>query len=425
MSASIHQKEETDTEQQTVSGTAGDVEKETFPEGGLQAWLVAGGATGVVFSTLGFTNSFGVFLPYYLSHQLLGESPDNVAWIGSVQATLIFATGMVAGPLFDRYGVLVIRLAALGYVLAVMLTSICKDYWHFMLSQGVLSGITTGLLLSPSMAVVSQYFHRRRGAALGMVVAGSSAGGILFPTLLSKLLTETTIGFGWSVRICGFMILAVLSFSALAVRTRLSPRATRFFLPEAFRNPLYNMLIIATFFLFFSTFVPLFFIPTYAVSRGMDETLAGYLVAIVNGAGVPGRIIPGILGDKLGRLNALCAAGVSTSILIFFWTKAISTAGIIVFSVFIGFTSGALISGASVAFTLCPKDTRDVGTWLGQAMALASFAALAGPPANGALLKAYGGFEQVTYLTGSMCMVGALLVLYSKKFTEQGVWGRV
>ncbi|KAK3356482.1 major facilitator superfamily domain-containing protein [Lasiosphaeria hispida] len=425
MTTSQHQKDETDTEQQTVSGTASDDDKENFPEGGLQAWLVAAGATGVVFSTLGYTNSFGVFLPYYLGHQLLGESPDNVAWIGSVQATLSFATGMVAGPLFDRYSVLVIRLAAVAYVIAVMLTSICKEYWHFMLAQGVLSGITTGLLLSPAMAVVSQYFHRRRGAALGLVVAGSSAGGILFPTLLSKLLTKTTIGFGWSVRICGFMILAVLAFSALAIQTRLSPRATRFFLPEAFRNPLYNMLIIASFFLFFSTFVPLFFMPTYSISRGMDETLAGYLVAILNGAGVPGRIIPGILGDKLGRLNALCAAGVSTSILIFCWTKAVSTAGIVVFSVFIGFSSGALISGASVAFTLCPKDTRDVGTWLGQAMALASLAALAGPPANGALVKAYDGFEQVTYLSGSMCMVGAMFVFFSKKFTKQGIWGRV
>lgn len=48
----------------------------------------------------------------------------------------------------------------------------------------------------------------------------------------------------------------------------------------------------------------------------MDERLASYLSAILNSASILGRIVPGILGDRLGRMNALCAAGVATAILI-------------------------------------------------------------------------------------------------------------
>jgi hypothetical protein len=86
------------------------VEEETveddgsYPEGGLKAWLVAGGTAAVLFCTLGYTNSFGVFQTYYMLHQLADESPDNISWIGSTQAFLIFATGAIGGPLFDRYG---------------------------------------------------------------------------------------------------------------------------------------------------------------------------------------------------------------------------------------------------------------------------------------------------------------------------------
>lgn len=80
-------------------------EVEPAPEGGLKAWLVACGAASVFFSCLGFSNSFGTFTEYYLTHQLRDHTPDDVAWIGSLSAFLQFFVGMIGGPMFDRYGV--------------------------------------------------------------------------------------------------------------------------------------------------------------------------------------------------------------------------------------------------------------------------------------------------------------------------------
>lgn len=74
------------------------------PDGGLRAWLAAAGGSCIFFSALGFANAFGVFEEYYLSHQLIGKSPDDVAWIGSLAACLQFAAGALGGPLFDRFG---------------------------------------------------------------------------------------------------------------------------------------------------------------------------------------------------------------------------------------------------------------------------------------------------------------------------------
>lgn len=65
---------------------------------------MAAGAALITFSGLGFANAFGVFQEYYMAHQLRGESPDTIAWIGSLSSFLQFAAGAIGGPLFDRFG---------------------------------------------------------------------------------------------------------------------------------------------------------------------------------------------------------------------------------------------------------------------------------------------------------------------------------
>lgn len=79
------------------------------PDGGLEAWLVAAGSFCIFFCCLGFSNSFGALADYYITHQLVGRSADDIAWIGSVSAYLQFFSGMIGGPLFDRFGVKVCR----------------------------------------------------------------------------------------------------------------------------------------------------------------------------------------------------------------------------------------------------------------------------------------------------------------------------
>ncbi|KAJ4316819.1 hypothetical protein N0V84_007687, partial [Fusarium piperis] len=295
------------------------------PDGGLQAWLVVAGGACIFFSCLGFANSFGVLQEYYMTHQLHGESADKVAWIGSMSTFIQFAAGAIGGPMFDRFGVKVIRPAALCYIFATMMTSLCTKYWQFMLAQGVLMGVAMAFLQLPAFAAISQYFDKKRAAAFGLVVSGSSVGGVVFPIVLSKMLNDSSIGFGWSVRIMGFVMVPLMGFSCLTVKPRLPSRTTSFFIAEAFKNTRYLLLISSLFFMFLGMFTPLFFIPTYAVTRGMKPDLASYLLAITNAASTFGRIIPGVLADKYGRLNMYALGGISTGIVIFCMNEAKTT----------------------------------------------------------------------------------------------------
>jgi MFS family permease len=394
------------------------------PDGGARAWLVVAGSACIFFSCLGFMNSFGVFQEYYMANQLRDQSSDNVAWIGSLTAFIQFAGGAIAGPLFDRYGAWVIRPGAVVYVFALMMTSICKEYWQFMLAQGVLAGFGMSMLQVPAFAAVSQFFDKKRAAALGIVVSGSSIGGIIFPIALSKMLNGSTLGFGWSVRVMAFVVTPLLAFSCFAVTSRMPPRKTNFFLPSAFTEARFMMLIAAAFCSFIGMYTPLFFLPTYAVTKGLEPTLASYLLAIVNAASTFGRIIPGMLADRFGKLNVFAIGGLFTGILVFCMTTAVSTAGLVVYSIGFGFTSGTIISGASAALSICTDDFQKLGTYMGMGMAMASTASLLGPPVNGVLLDKYGGFLQPTIFSGVFSLAGAALALATKLTTPKGLFGR-
>ncbi|CAK7216862.1 hypothetical protein SBRCBS47491_002974 [Sporothrix bragantina] len=399
------------------------------PDGGWRAWSVAIGAGFITFAALGFANSFGVFQEYYITHQLQHKSPDTIAWIGSCTAFFQFLAGSISGPLFDRYGSWLLRPSTIICVFATMMISLCTEFYQFLLCQGILMGLATGCMQFPAMAAVMQFFDKKRAAALGVAVAGSSVGGVVFPIALSRMLNDPTVSshlsFGWAVRIIGFVMLFSLGISCVTVRPRLPPRTTQFFLPRAFKQVNFVFIVISMFFMFMGLFTPLFFLPSYAVAQGMDTTLASYLLAIINAASTFGRIIPGILADKLGRINVLMAGGTATGIIIMCLTAAKSTAGLIVFSIFFGFASGTIVSGASAAISVCSDDPRKMGTYLGMGLGAASIAVLIGPPINGQLISHYSTFLPVTLFSGITCIVGGACAFYAKSGTPQGLLGRV
>jgi MFS family permease len=306
-----------------------------------------------------------------------------------------------------------------------MMVSLCSEYYQFMLAQGVLMGSAVAFLQFPAFAIVAQYFDKKRAAALGILVSGSSIGGVVFPIVLSKLLNGTTVSFGWSIRTIAFIILPFMLFACVVLRPRVPPRKSTIFIGAAWKDKKYVLLVVALFFMMMGMWTPIFYLPTYAVSRGMSATLASNLLAIVNASSTFGRIIPGILADKFGRLNLFGFAGLGTGIMVFCINEPTTNAAIIVYTIFFGFVSGTIISSASAAISLCTKDPRNLGTYMGMGMGLAAFAVLIGPPINGALIGRYHSFSEVSIFSGVVTLVGGVFALGSKVVTSEGLFGKV
>lgn len=175
----------------------------------------------VVFNTWGYINSFGVFQTYYVD--ALNETPSAISWVGSVQIFLLFAIGTFSGRATDAgYFRAVFVTGTLLQLLGIFMTSLCTEYWQLFLAQGVCTGIGNGLLFTPALACISTYFSKNRALALAIAACGNATGGMVFPAMVETLLPK--IGFAWTMRALGFLMLGMSSVTLALMKTRLPPR---------------------------------------------------------------------------------------------------------------------------------------------------------------------------------------------------------
>lgn len=252
-----------------------------------------------------------------------------------------------------------------------MMISLCKEYYQFLLAQGFLLGIVMSLVTWPAVALVGQYIKRRRAAAMGIVLAGSSLGGVIWPIAIDQLLKKPNIGFPWTMRIVGFIMIPLLLFSCIVCRSPPKPIATDHAATEGsiasndndntqtltqekpvdrkaeilalYRQPSLQLLCLAMFITYFGMFSPFFYTTSYAVEKGFSSSLAFYTVSIINGASFPGRIVPGLFADKFGKFNCCIIVTLSAGLVSLCWTKAQSVAGLVIWSAAYGFASGVRV----------------------------------------------------------------------------------
>ncbi|KAL8818970.1 MAG: hypothetical protein Q9223_002511 [Gallowayella weberi] len=186
-----------------------------------------------------------------------------------------------------------------------MFTSLSTELYQFILAQGFMFGIGATMLFYPAISAISHWFDQRRGLALGIVVASSSIGGICWPLMLERLFVQ--VGFAWTVRTAGFMCLALLAPSCLLIKPRLPPRKSADVkagdIKDSFADIRYVLLTAAMFFIFWGMFIPFYYLPSYGLAHGMSLYMANNLLATLNAGSFAGRIVSGILADRLGRNN--------------------------------------------------------------------------------------------------------------------------
>ncbi len=332
----------------------------TYPEGGLQAWLVVLGSFCGLFASLGLMNTIGVYQAYLSTHQLSNYTESSIGWISSLYVFLSFGCGLVIGPVFDRHGPRLLVLA--GSVLVLLCTflmSVCTKYWHFIIVFGVLGGTGTALIFTPAIAAVGHWFKAKRGTATGIAVSGGSVGGVVFPLALQRLFE--TVGWPWAMRVQGFVFVVLLIVANLLIRSRLPPKPGGSSMPDfkILRSVQFSLLTVGTYLMEWGLFTPIAYLTIYAVRSGaMSREFSFQIIAIFNAASAVGRFAPGYFADRFGRYNMMLITLSMCMIAAFaFWlpgtvladdshgdSKTAIIALTIVYAIVGGFGSGANIS---------------------------------------------------------------------------------
>ncbi len=163
------------------------------------------------------------------------------------------------------------------------MTSLCTEFWQFILAQGICSPIGLNCIFQAGTSTIPTWFFKKRGLAFGIMAAGSGLGGVIIPIMASHLIPE--IGYAWTLRTFGFMILALMAIAAVTVKSRLPPRPRPFRLHvfvEPWKDTKFVLVTLSGFLYFMGIFIPFNFIEIQALSNGMSYRLAGYLLPILN-----------------------------------------------------------------------------------------------------------------------------------------------
>ncbi|XP_053375243.1 monocarboxylate transporter 12-like isoform X2 [Mercenaria mercenaria] len=137
---------------------------------------------------VGSIKAYGMLYTEVVEYYSSGSG--NTAWIGSIAIILELGLGPIANFLckiytFRRVTTIGGILVGLGYFLSGFVTRMEYMYLTFLCA-----GLGYGLTYAPCSTIISYYFNKRRGLAIGITVSGGGVGAIALPFLYKYLIEK-------------------------------------------------------------------------------------------------------------------------------------------------------------------------------------------------------------------------------------------
>jgi MFS family permease len=351
--------------------------------------------------------------------------------LSSLQTVLALTAGMTAplvGWLLDRIEARVVvsigvALCGAGFLLASQATSFALMTGAFFMLGAGLSAAT----LLPCSLVIANWFGQRRGAALGVTMAGTSLGGMAMTLVASRIIAAS----GWRAAFAALalpMFLVVLPLVAWTVTTRPPGKgdpggseramiAAGLDIGQALRARSFWMIALAQFcYSFAGAGATLHTIP-YLILMGYRPQRAAQVMSVTFGLASLGKPIAGYAADYLsGRIAlavTLVLAALGQSLLL----GAPSATMVGAYALCYGLASGAPLAliPMLIADTLGLKRYGSLGGLTGLFM---TAGAASGPLAAGWMFDEGFGYAVAFALFVGMLAAGAIAAVLSSPFTK-------
>jgi len=319
---------------------------------GFSIWFIGWGT---------FTPCFGVFFKPLLNEFGWTRAGTTLAYSLSfmVQAGVAIAMGWLTDKLGPR-AVLTVFGSFVGicYLLLSQITSL----WQFQITYALIGGIGISTITVPVMATVSRWFLKRRGLMIGIVQAGVSIGGFLFPPFSVWLI----LAHGWRTAYAILGVIALLGIVGAGFFLRRDPRDVGqwpdgareevekdmiqplsgslnpvFSLREAIRTSQFWILVglYGSFGFCRTTFTA--HIVVQVQDLGFTLFDGANVLAVLSASSMVGRIGMGRVADKIGNRPAFIISFAATAIILGWVLIAHSLWGLYLFALVFGFAWGA------------------------------------------------------------------------------------
>lgn len=192
-----------------------------------------------------------------------------------------------------------ITLLTAGHVAA----SFSSRVWQLYLSHGILIGLGVGFTYIPSIAILSQWFQKRRSLANGISTAGSGIGGLIFSFVSEEVIKDISIA--WAFRLTAIISCIMLLIATLLIRSRnetVRPYQRGFDARLLCRYDV-QMLLAWSFMSMLGYITLQFSLPDFARSIGLSSSQAATIAALQSFGNAIGRPLIGIFSDRFGRIE--------------------------------------------------------------------------------------------------------------------------
>lgn len=290
-----------------------------------------------------FHQSYGVFLSYYLSHNVFpNTSTLAYAFTGGLSISCALLIAPLATYLIGLFGTrFVLNLGVFFETLSMIGASFAYEKWHIFLSQGVCFGFGMGFLFVGSVGIAPQWFLRRRSVANGITAAGSGIGGLMYSLATGAMIPR--LGLSWAFRILGIVSFVVNVIAANLLKDRnkaIGSRHKAFHLP-LFKRPEFLLYLGWGVLSMLGYVVLLFSLANFALSVGLSPHQGSIVSALLNlGQGL-GRPFVGMFSDRLGRINVATFLTFLCGLFCFvIWIFARSMGVLCFFAIIVGTVAG-------------------------------------------------------------------------------------
>jgi len=363
-------------------------------------WIIvaAGGVLGCV--AIGGLFSLPVFLRPIA--QDTGWSTTGI----STAMTLAFvalALGSIGwGTLSDRVGPRVVVLAgSLLLTAGLALASLATSLVAFQLLFGVVVGISAAAIFAPLMACVTGWFDTRRSLAVSLVSAGMG----MAPMTMSPLAAWLVQAHDWrtSLQIIAALVAVIMVPVSLLVRRppalvqaafAAAPGAAHepaLSVGRAMRSAPFLILVVTSFLSCATHSGPIFHTVSYAVTCGIPLMAAVSIYSLEGLAGMGGRLVFGLLGDRFGAARVLVLALLAQAIVVLGYVVARELGSFYTVAALFGFT----YAGVMPLFAVIARENfplRMMGTVIGGTTMASSLGMALGPVLGGLIYDTFSSY---------------------------------
>ncbi len=297
-------------------------------------WVVVAISLSNLIINMGTRNSFSVFL--VAMNEEFTWSRSGISGVYSLSSLLFGLLAPFLGHLLDRFDARrMVPISAAILAGGLFLSGLVTDLWHFYLTFGILLGIgSSGTWIVPHTLMISRWFQRRRGLPMSIAYMGTGLGMfIVIP--VSEFLIEI-LGWRQAFMCQGVVVLLLMAPLSYLIFRQVpptpSPSDAVSPVNEAMDPPLHTekprgqeqgeiwtlrlaqrtVFFWAIFFIYIFTSLGIIgmviHLAAYLVSLGYSKMTAAMVLGIMGLVSAPGRIIFGLLTDRISGRFALISS---------------------------------------------------------------------------------------------------------------------